>query len=441
MCCCTRVRVGAPAEHLSSRRHREEEDPRGTVAGCFFKRVFPVASRSGSGGRALERVLHFSCVMARTRAISGLIIALCLGAGPGWAVAEYGSAADLETALSRLRSREVEDGWVQVGEGAALRRGAKGTRVERLQKRLRAGGDLSNEAIRGRFDAATEQALLRFQARHGLAVDGIAGSDTIAALDVSLDDRIREVEVNLSARRAFESRAESRFVLVNIPAYRLTLVEHGAPTLTMKVAVGEEGWATPPIDGEIQKIVVNPFWLVPAKIVAADLAPKFRANPRQLEQKGFVILREGDGTKPVDPKRIDWTSIDPETFPYLIRQQPGPQNLLGDLKFVFPNPKSIYFHGTPHQAVFERTERDVTHGCIRLENPQQLAVALLRETPGWSREQLEQRIGTGETEEVPLAEPIPVHLVYWTAWVAPDGTLQHRDDIYGEEVDPDTTPL
>jgi murein L,D-transpeptidase YcbB/YkuD len=379
--------------------------------------------------------------MASARAISGLIIALSLGAVPGWAVAEYGSAADLETALSKLRSPEVEHGWVRVGEGAALRRGAKGTRVERLQKRLRAGGDLSNEAALGRFDAATEQALLRFQARHGLAVDGIAGSDTIAALDVSLDDRIREVEVNLEARRAFESRAEPRFVLVNVPAYRLTLVENGASTLAMKVAVGEEGWATPPIDGEIQKIVVNPVWLVPAKIVAADLAPKFRANPRRLEQKGFVVLRAGDGTKPVDPRRVDWTSIDPEAFPYLVRQQPGPENLLGDLKFVFPNRESIYFHGTPHKAVFEQTERDVTHGCIRLEQPHRLAVELLRETPGWSREQLEQRIATGETEEILLAKPIPVHLVYWTAWVAPDGTLQHRDDLYAGEVDPDTAPL
>jgi murein L,D-transpeptidase YcbB/YkuD len=379
--------------------------------------------------------------MASARAISGLIIAVCFGAGPGWAVAEYGSAADLETALSRLRSSEVEDGWVRVGEGAALRRGAKGSRVERLQKRLRAGGDLSKEGTRGRFDAATEQALLRFQARHGLAVDGIAGSDTIAALDVSLGERIREVEVNLEARRTFEARAEPRFVLVNVPAYRLTLLEDGVTTFTMKVAVGEEGWATPPIDGEIQKIVVNPDWLVPAKIVVADLAPKFRADPRHLEQKGFVILREGNGTKPVDPRRIDWTSIDPENFPYLVRQQPGPENMLGDLKFVFPNPKSIYFHGTPHQAVFEQTERDVTHGCIRLENPHQLAEVLLRETPGWSREQLEQRVATGETEEVLLAKPIPVHLVYWTAWVAPDGTLQHRDDLYGEEIDPDTTPL
>ena len=379
--------------------------------------------------------------MAGARVISGLILALCLGAGPGRAAAEYGSAADLEAALSRLRSSEVEDGWMRVGGGAALRRGAKGTRVERLQKRLRAGGDLSTEATVGRFDAATEQALLRFQARHGLAVDGIAGSDTLAALDVSLDDRIREVEVNLGARRAFESRAEPRFVLVNVPAYRLTLVENGAPTFTMKVAVGEEGWATPPIDGEIEKIVVNPVWLVPVKIVAADLAPKFLANPGHLEQKGFVVLRKGDGTKPIDPRRVDWTSIDPETFPYLVRQQPGPENLLGNLKFVFPNRKSIYFHDTPHRAVFEQPERDVSHGCIRLERPHDLAVELLRETPGWSREQLERRIATGETEEVLLAKPIPVHLVYWTAWVAPDGTLQHRDDIYGEEVDPDTTPL
>ena len=182
--------------------------------------------------------------MTSARAISGLAVALCLGSGPGWAVAEYGTAADLETVLSRLRSPEVEEGWGRVGGGAALKRGAKGTRVKRLQKRLRVGGDLSNEAT-GWFGAATEEALRRFQALHGLAADGIAGRDTLTALEVSLDDRIRDVELNLSARRAFESRAEPRFVLVNVPAYRLTLVENGASTLTMKVAVGEEGWATP----------------------------------------------------------------------------------------------------------------------------------------------------------------------------------------------------
>jgi murein L,D-transpeptidase YcbB/YkuD len=379
--------------------------------------------------------------MASARTIAGLTVAL-LWADPGGAVEEYGSAADLEAALERLRSPEVADGWVRVGEGAALRRGMHGTRVERLQKRLRAGGDLPTEASLGRFDAATEEALRRFQARHGLAADGIAGSDTLAALGTSLEDLIREVEVNLTARRAFETRAESRFVLVNVPDYRLALFENGASTLTMKVAVGEEGWATPPIDEEIRKIVVNPVWSVPATIVAADLAPKVLANPHHLEEKGFVILTGGDdGAKPVDPKRIDWTSIEPETFPHLVRQKAGPENLLGQLKFSFPNREDIYLHDTPQREVFEQPERDVSHGCIRLEKAHELAVALLRETPGWSRERLEQRIATGGTEEVPLARPVPVHLVYWTTWVAPDGTLQHRDDIYGEEVDPDTTPL
>jgi murein L,D-transpeptidase YcbB/YkuD len=380
--------------------------------------------------------------MASARAIPALALALCLGAAPGWAVAEYGSAADLERVLERLRSPEVEDGWVRVGEGATLRRGAYGSRVERLQRRLRAGGDLAGEATGGRFDAATEEALRRFQVRHGLADDGIAGRDTIAALDASLDDRIREIEANLTARRAFESRAEPRFVLVNVPDYRLTLVESGASTLTMKVAVGEEGWETPPIDEEIRKIVVNPVWNLPATIVAADLAPKVLANPRHLEQKGFVVLSsDGADPKPIDPKRIDWKSIDPEAFSYLVRQQPGPENLLGRLKFVFPNREDIYLHDTPHREVFGQVERDVSHGCIRLEKAYELAVELLRETPGWSRQQLDQHLVSGETEDVPLAKPVPVHLVYWTAWVALDGTLQHRDDIYGEEIDPDTTPL
>jgi murein L,D-transpeptidase YcbB/YkuD len=364
-----------------------------------------------------------------------------MAAAPGWAAAEYGSAADLEKALEGLRSDEVKDGWIRVGEGSALRRGDRGARVERLQKRLRAGGDLSGGTW-GTFDAATAEALRRFQARHSLEADGIAGRETLAALDVSLDDRIREVEANLTARRAFESRAESRFVLVNVPDYRLTLIENGASTLTMKVAVGEEGWATPPIDEKIEKIVVNPTWKLPATIVAADLARKVVANPRHLEEKGFVILTNEDANaQPVDPKSIDWKSIDPETFPYLVRQQPGPENLLGQLKFLFPNREDIYLHDTPHREVFEQPDRHVSHGCIRLEKARELAVELLRETPGWSPEQLDQRIATGETTDVPIAKPVPVHLVYWTAWVAPDGTLQHRNDIYGDEVDPGTTPL
>lgn len=379
--------------------------------------------------------------MARALAIPALLVALCLAAGPARGVAEYGSAADLEAALAGLRSPEVADGWVRVGEGPALRRGARGARVERLQRHLRAGGDLEERARGGHFDAATERALRRFQARHGLAADGIAGHDTLAALDMSLAARIREVETNLAARRSFEARAETRFVLVNVPAYRLTLVENGSAVLDMKVAVGEEGWETPPIDEVIRKIVVNPVWKVPATIVAADLAPKVLANPRHLAENGFVVVQAGDGEKPVDPKRIDWTSIDPETFPYLVRQQPGPENLLGRLKFLFPNREDIYLHDTPQRAIFERPERDVSHGCIRLEKARELAVALLRGVPGWSRAELDERIDRGETTEVDLAEPMPIHLVYWTAWVAPDGTLQHRKDIYGREVDPDTTPL
>ena len=380
--------------------------------------------------------------MASARAISWFAMALCcLAVGPARAAVEYGSAADLEAVLKHLRSPEVKERWVRVGEGAALRRGATGSRVERLQQRLRAGGDLPNAAIDGRFGAGTETALRRFQARHGLAADGVAGSDTLAALDTSLDEQIREVEVNLAARRAFEARAEPRFVLVNIPAYRLTLVENGVTTLSMKVAVGKEGWRTPPIDERIRKIVVNPVWKVPATIVAADLAPRVLADPNYLAEEGFVVLTPGNGAKPVDPRRVDWASIDPETFPYLVQQRPGPQNGLGRLKFSLPNREDIYLHDTPHRGVFAQVERDVSHGCVRLEKAEELAVALLRETPGWSREQLERRIATGETEEVLLADPVPVHVVYWTAWVAPDGTLQQRADIYGAEVDPDTAPL
>lgn len=360
---------------------------------------------------------------------------------PACAAADYGSADALERALERLRSPEVEAGWVRVGPGPALREGDAGARVERLQRRLRAGGDYAGGPS-GRFDAATDAALRRFQARHALETDGVVGGETLAALDVTRARRLRELESNLAARRAFEARAGPRFVLVNVPDYRLLVVEHGAATLRMRVAVGDEGWETPPIDEEIRALVLNPVWTLPATIVASDLAQKVRADPRHLEAKGFVVAARGDRTsRPVDPARIDWDDVDPKRFPYVVRQRPGPENLLGAIKFVFPNREDIYLHDTPDRDVFERPERGVSHGCIRLEDARELAVELLRETPGWSRDELERRIATGETQEVPLAKPVPVHLVYWTAWVAPDGTLQHRRDVYGDAVDPDTAPL
>jgi murein L,D-transpeptidase YcbB/YkuD len=390
----------------------------------------------------VERILQAVLRVGRTRTLTSAALALALLAAPSFGAAEYGSAADLEKALERLRAPETKDGWASVGAGPALKRDARGERVERLQKRLRAGGDLTAPSAAGSLDAATEDALRRFQARHGLDVDGIAGADTIEALDRPLDELVRDVEANLTARRAFESRAAPRFVLVNVPDYRLTLVENGASTLTMKVAVGEEGWATPPIDEQIRTIVVNPVWKLPATIVAADLAPKVRANPRYLEENGYLVLPSDEpGAKPVDPERVDWKAIDPEKFRYLVRQQPGPENRLGAFKFLFPNREDIYLHDTPEREVFERTKRHVSHGCIRVERALDLAVELLRDTPGWSREQLGARVDSGKSEDVALAHPVPIYLVYWTAWVAPDGTLQQRRDIYGNEVDPDTTPL
>jgi lipoprotein-anchoring transpeptidase ErfK/SrfK len=349
------------------------------------------------------------------------------GAG---AIGPYGTTAALEQALARVSAAASAGGWPTVGAGPTLERGATGDRVGRLRERLAASGDLVWIAASGArdgpgapgaeasFDAALEQAVRRFQVRHGLAPDGRVGPETRAALDRSAAQRAAQIAANLEARRRLEAGLEPRFVLVNVPDYRLVVVDEHATTLTMAVAVGRPDWSTPPIDDRIERIVVNPAWNVPASIVSKELAPKLARDPGYLKRNGMVRLAGGG-----------------------VRQRPGPRNPLGRLKFVFPNHAAIYLHDTPGQAVFDRRERDVSHGCLRLDDARALAELLLRDVPGWDRAQLDAAIATGRTEEIPLAAPIPIHVVYWTAWVDADGTLQLRKDLYAGKVDPDTPPL
>ena len=339
------------------------------------------------------------------------------------ALALYGTTAALEEAQARLVAAAEAGGWPSVGAGPTLERDDAGTRVEDLRTRLAASGDLepAPEDAAGdaaSFDARLETAVRRFQVRHGLEPDGRVGPETRAALDVSPRQRADQIAANLEARRRLERVLEPRFVLVNVPDYRLLVVEGRATALSMAVAVGRPDWSTPPIDDSIERIVVNPAWDVPSSIVRAEVAPRAARDPGYLRRNDMVLLA---GNR--------------------VRQQPGPRNPLGRLKFVFPNREDIYLHDTPGQAVFDRRERSVSHGCLRLDDARALAEYLLRDVPGWDRARLDATIDAGRTESIPLAPPVPIHIVYWTAWVDDAGQLQLRKDLYADAVDPDTAPL
>jgi murein L,D-transpeptidase YcbB/YkuD len=291
--------------------------------------------------------------------------------------------------------------------------------VARLRARLAASGDLEVDAPQAAdpFDAALDRAVRRFQIRHGLAPDGRVGPETLAALDISPARRAEQLAANLAARRRLESALSPRFVLVNVPDYRLLVVEGRATTLAMAVAVGRPDWSTPPIDDSIERIVVHPAWNVPASIVAAELAPRAARDPGYWKRNDMRLAGGG------------------------VRQEPGPRNPLGRLEFVFPNREDVYLHDTPAQGVFDRRERSVSHGCLRLDDAPALAEHLLRDVPGWDRARLAAAIASGRTQTIALPSPVPIHVVYWTAWVDDEGELQLRKDVYAAAVDPDTAPV
>lgn len=361
-------------------------------------------------------------VIRRTIAAPSLLIAV-----EGFAPT-HPAYARLRGALIRYRELALRGGFEPVPEGPTLEPGSEGPRVEVLRRRLAAEGDLAQEAARGaRFDAELAAAVRRAQSRYGLDPDGVVGPATLAALDVPASRRVDQIRLNLERARWVLHGVHGRLVLVDIPGFHLHLLGEGADWTT-RVVVGRPYRRTPSFRSAIRYLVLNPTWTVPRTILAKDLLPEIRRDPGTLARKRLRVI-DASGQE-VDPRAIDWASVDPRRFPYQLRQDPGPQNALGRLKFMFPNPYSIYLHDTPARGLFARADRAASSGCIRVEDPLTLAVRLLDDPQSWSREALERAIATGVTRTVSLREPVPVILIYWTADVDPDGTVSFWRDLY-----------
>ena len=212
------------------------------------------------------------------------------------------------------------------------------------------------------------------------------------------------------------------------------LVESGEQVHRQRVIVGRPYRQTPVFSDRIRYLVFNPTWTVPRKLMIEDQLPIIRSDPEYLERLGFKVFRGwGANQSEVDPAEIDWTELSKNNFPYQLIQQPGPQNALGQVKFMFPNQYDIYLHDTPAQSLFSRLERTLSSGCIRLERPFELAERLLANTNGWNKKRIEQTLATAEPATVVLSEPVPVYLQYWTTWIDPAGVLQFRNDVYDRD--------
>jgi murein L,D-transpeptidase YcbB/YkuD len=262
------------------------------------------------------------------------------------------------------------------------------------------------------FDAALAAAMSRFQTTHGLPVDGSVGRLTLAALNVSPALRARQIRWNLERWRSLPRIDQPNRIEVNVAAETATLYQDDQPARAMRVIVGATIHPTPVLRARIQSVLLNPPWVVPSSIIEKEIRPALKRDPKYLERQNLVY-QDVDGGK-------------------ILVQLPGPKNSLGQLKFEMPNPDDVYMHDTPDKRLFEQARRFISHGCIRVEDPRELARILL-DSDQWSRDAIDAAISAGATQSVPLHKTLPVYVMYWTAFVDPDGTVEFRDDAYGRD--------
>lgn len=343
----------------------------------------------------------------------------------------------MRSALARLRELAATGGLPTIPDGPSLGVGASGPRVAALVRRLEATGDLpERNGDRRAFDADVAAAVRRFQARHGLAADGVVGVTTLAALNQPVSAWIDRLRVNLERRRWLPRRLSDTRVVVNIAGFRARLYVADRLNLTERVIVGRPYRETPEFADSIRYLVFNPDWEVPQSIAVKEILPHIRHNPGYLADHDYQLLA-GWGAKErlTDPATVDWTRVTSANFPYHLRELPGPDNPLGRVKFMFPNPFGVYMHDTPARNLFESTRRTFSHGCIRVRNALQLAGRLLglegRPDPGL---EVIEAVASGKTTRVDLGQPVPIYIVYETAWINDSGMTEFREDVYGRDV-------
>ncbi len=405
--------------------------------------AFVLLGEHESGGRLKQEGLHprvdadrnFPSVVAGLRAVFA-------GAQPRAELDRllpHGNGYGLmREALDRYRQIEAQGGFVHTGHGPLLVRGSKGRRVSLLIDRLHMSEDLPRTAgFVGYFDQQVEDAVRRFQARHGLAADGVVGPETLEALDTPVSTWINRIEVNLERRRWLPGELGARRLVVNIADFHATLYDHDQPVLSEPVIVGQSVQQTPELSNQIRYLVVNPAWDVPARIAVEEILPAVQRDPGYLRRNGLEVLSDwGAQEHAVDPRRVRWKRWTSGTLPYHFRQRPGPGNSLGWVKFMFPNVLDIYLHDTPAQGLFDQNQRTFSHGCIRVAHALKLAATMLalegREDAGSS---LLAMVSAGQTQRIDLAEPIPIYITYMSVWIDETGMLQFRPDVYDRDMD------
>lgn len=348
----------------------------------------------------------------------------------------HSAYARVRVALARYRQLAEQGGWLPLPPGPKLAPGDEHEQVALLRARLHREGDLPSLTLSAgpRYDAPLAAALENFQRRHGLHADGILGTRTRAALNVAAAERAAQLRRAMERLRWLPRDFGSHYVLVNTAGFELAVVEDGETVLRMRTINGTPDQATPSFTAMLQSLIINPYWYVPERIARDRLWPRAQANPGYLPARGFRVFDTRNGAwQELDPARLDWARIDGNGSGVRLRQEPGPGNLMGRLSFVFPNPFDVFLHDTPERALFERDTRTFSEGCVRIENAMALALHTLRRMPEWTAARIQEEIDALRHQTLRLPEPIPVYVLYLPAWVADDGQVQFRDDVYRRE--------
>ncbi len=339
----------------------------------------------------------------------------------------------LKQELARYRLTASTAEKISIASGKAIEPDTHDERIISLRSRLSLGGDLDAAEVSSSdlYDPTLRTAVRRFQARMGLLDDGKIGKRTIEELNVPLEDRIRQLRVNLDRGRVLLHELPHEFVIVNIAAYWVFLVRGQETVWNARAQVGKTYRRTPMFRSAINYLVLNPTWTVPPGIIKNDILPDARRDPASITRRGLNVLNAQGNV--IDPASVDWSKFKSGNIPYTLRQDPGPKNALGRVKIMFPNAYSVYLHDTPSQSKFEDTDRAFSSGCVRVERPLDLAELLLANPSVWNAATIRQAIDAGRTRNLTLPNKIPVLLAYMTAWVDPQGRVNFRRDVYGQD--------
>jgi murein L,D-transpeptidase YcbB/YkuD len=342
---------------------------------------------------------------------------------------DEGSAQRIRDAALSYADLAVRGGWPTIPTDAKFAQGTPGAHDDILRTRLIMSGDLAHTKGSGAFDQDLADAVKRFQARHGLAATGTMTPRTIAAMNVSVHKRIRQLEASLERLQHMTFPFGQRYVVVNIPATFAEAIENDVVVRRYRVIVGKTEKPSPTLTADITSVVLNPTWTVPASIAKAEISAHMRKDPSYLQRMHMEVLDAHD--KPIDPHSVDWSGTHTPNF--TVRQQNGTWNALGAVKIDMPNSYSVYMHDTNMRNLFSNDYRFDSHGCSRVDNVRDLAAWLLKDQPQWSRAAIDAAIAGGQHQEVRVTKKIPVAWIYLTAWMTKDQTVQFRNDVYNQD--------